>query len=549
MFSPSNEPKNYSRFTPEWAAENYAKDSRRLYSASTGWSDPSQVNGGAQFATLVRFGRGELRNASGWFGRDYRTALQDVHIPVLAHEVGQWCAYPDFDVMKKFTGYLQPGNYEIFKYIAEQEGVLDEDHAFAWASGRFQVACYKEEIEANLRTPGLAGFQLLDLHDYLGQGTALIGALDAFWESKGYVTAAEYRRFAGPTVPLARLANRMFTSDQTLESEVELYHFGEHPITNAVPQWKIVNSSGATVASGAWDARDIPIGKNIPLGKISADLSKLAAPAAYKLVIGVEDNVRNLKNIFRSGTKMSEPPHVGSYQIIENDWNFWLYPAQVDTNTPPDIFVTHNWSEAAMRLAAGGKVLFMPGNADLDPAKCPPMKNVPIFWNIQMTVRPPANPRPRFDAFLGLLCDTNSPVLAEFPTEPNCDWQWTQLVNNVRSVNLSSAPRSLRPIVAAIDDWNRNWRLGVIFECNVGPGRLLVSAINLDNVRGGSGLQQLRRSLLDYMAGEKFKPSATLTPEEAASLWVNGANATTTEPARAFDPDLNDGTIPVPKKP
>src|SRR6185437_483523 len=116
------------------------------------------------------------------------------------------------------------------------------------------------------------------------------------------------------------------------------------------------------------------------------------------------------------------------------------------------------------------------------------------------------------------------------------------LVNGVRSVNLSQAPRSLRPIVWAIDDWNRNWKLGVIFECNVGPGRLLVSAINLD--RDGSGLQQLRRSLLDYMAGEKFKPSATLTPEEFASLWVKGANAPTTEPARAFDPDLNDGSIP-----
>jgi beta-galactosidase len=84
--------------------------------------------------------------------------------------------------------------------------VLDEDKDFAWASGRFQLECYKEEIEANLRTPGLAGFQLLDLHDYLGQGTALIGVVDAFWEPKSYVTAEEFRSFAGPTVPLARLA-------------------------------------------------------------------------------------------------------------------------------------------------------------------------------------------------------------------------------------------------------------------------------------------------------------------------------------------------------
>jgi len=525
LLSPSNEPRNYSRFTPQWAATNYLNDNRRLYSAGTGWADPSQVFGGAQYASLVRFGNGELRNTSGWFGGDYRDALDTVHIPVLAHEVGQWCAYPDFDVIDKFTSYLKPSNYDIFKYIAEQEGVLDQDHAFAWASGRFQVATYKEEIEANLRTPGLSGFQLLDLHDYLGQGTALIGVVDAFWQPKSYVTAAEFRRFAGPTVPLARLEHRIYTSDQTLESDVEIYHFGEMPITNAAPYWEIVNSSGRTVANGDWDARDIPIGKNIPIGKVSADLSKLTAPGAYKLVVGLKDS------------------------SVENDWNFWLYPAQVDTNTPSDVLVTRDWKEAMTKLAAGGKVLFMPGSGDLDPTKCPPMKNVQVFWNIQMTVRPPANPIAKFDAMLGLLCDTNHPALAEFPTEANCDWQWTQLVNNVRSVNLTAAPRELKPIVWAIDDWNRNWKLGVIFECNVGPGRLLVSAINLAGKRGGSELQQLRRSLLDYMAGEKFKPAATLTPEQAGSLWTEASSApASTQPTRKFDPDLNDGTIPTPAK-
>jgi hypothetical protein len=477
-----------------------------------------------------------LRNTSGWFGRDYHNALETVHIPVLAHEVGQWCAYPDFDVMKEFTGYLQPGNYDIFKYIAGQQGVLDEDKDFAWASGRFQLECYKEEIEANLRTPGLAGFQLLDLHDYLGQGTALIGVVDAFWQPKSYVTAGEFKRFSGPSVPLARLPRRIYTSDQTLESDVEMYNFGEEPIAGATPYWRILNASGKPVAYGAWPSRDIPIGKNIPLGKVSADLSKLPAPAQYKLMVTVD------RGLLSSGL----------HNIFLNDWNFWLYPAQVSTATPSDVLATHNWSEAATNLAAGGKVLFMPGAADLDPAKCPPMKNIPVFWNIQMTVRPPANPTPKFDAMLGLLCDTNHPALAEFPTEANCDWQWTELVNNVRSVNLSKAPLSLRPIVSAIDDWNRNWRLGVIFECNVGTGRLLVSAINLDNERGDPELQQLRRSLLDYMAGNNFKPAATLTPEQVASLWMAGSSSpATTQPARAFDPDLNDGTVPnsAPQKP
>jgi hypothetical protein len=257
-------------------------------------------------------------------------------------------------------------------------------------------------------------------------------------------------------------------------------------------------------------------------------LTNLPAPAQYKLVA------------------MAESPN-GNFQ---NNWNFWLYPAQIEDSKVSDVLVTGVWADAEKKLADGGKVLFMPTAADLDPAKSPPMKNVPIFWNIQMTVRPPQNPRPRFDGFLGLLCETNSPALAEFPTDKNCDWQWTALINNVRAINLTAAPRELKPIVWAIDDWNRNWKLGVIFECNVDKGRLLVSAINLDNERGGPELQQLRRSLLDYMGSEKFHPVTTLTPEQVRGLWSHGTSATN-EPARMFDPDLNDGSIPAkpPSKP
>ena len=84
---------------------------------------------------------------------------------------------------------------------------------FLLASGKLQTLCYKEEIESALAHARDGGFQLLDLHDFPGQGTALVGVLDPFWEEKGYVSAEEYRRFCGPTVPLARLVKRVFTQD------------------------------------------------------------------------------------------------------------------------------------------------------------------------------------------------------------------------------------------------------------------------------------------------------------------------------------------------
>lgn len=520
LLSPSNEPAGrYQLVTPSWARAWYKKDDRRLYSAGTGWSDPAQVTGGAQFAALVRFNGGELRNTTGWFGSDYRRAVENIPLPVLAHEVGQWCAYPDCDVIKEFTGYLQPSNYHIFQFIAEREGVVEFNHEFAWASGRFQLACYKEEIEANLRTPGLAGYQLLDLHDYLGQGTALIGVLDGFWNPKSYVTAEEFRRFNSATVPLARLTQRTFTTAETLSAPVELYHFGAKPLTDTQPYWKILDAKGRSVAEGEWPPREFPIGKNLPVGTVTQSLAQFPAPGAYQLVVGLQKTT------------------------VENSWNFWLYPADVAATAPADVLITNSWSDAEARLAAGGKVLFCPRETDLDPAKSPPMKKVPVFWNIQMTVRPPRNPTPRFDAMLGLLCDSKHPALAGFPTAANCDWQWTALIDDVRSINLAEAPRELRPIVSAIDDWNRNWRLGVVFECRVGSGRLLVSAINLVADPASPVARQLRRSLLDYVASENFRPSAALTPPQARALWsASAAPAVSPTAPRALDPDLDDGS-------
>jgi hypothetical protein len=287
------------------------------------------------------------------------------------------------------------------------------------------------------------------------------------------------------------------------------------------------------VASDTLDTRDIPIGKNIALGNISASLAKLPAPATYTLIVGL------------------------NYTQIENSWNFWVYPSKISDTVPDDVTVTNSWADARTALAAGKKVLFSPRDADLAPTLSPKMANVPVFWNIQMTVRTPGA-TPKFDAMLGLYVNAGDPALAEFPTNYYCDWQWTPLVNGVKSVNLDKAPRELQPIVWAIDDWNRDFRLGVIFDAWIGDGsdtdgRLVVSAIDLVNPTK-PGAQQLRRSILDYMAGD-FEPAATLTLEQVGNLWVGGnpaapdggapATPASTTP-RAFDPDLNDGTIPPP---
>ena len=168
--------------------------------------------------------------------------VQAFDVPVIVHEMGQWCVYPNFDEIRKYTGPLKPKNFDIFRDSLAEHGMLDQWRDFLRASGKLQVLCYKEEIEAALRTPGIGGFELLDLHDFPGQGTALVGVLDPFWESKGYVTPAEYRRFCSATVPLARVLKRVWTTDETFSAEVEIAHFGPAPLETAVASWKLVSA-------------------------------------------------------------------------------------------------------------------------------------------------------------------------------------------------------------------------------------------------------------------------------------------------------------------
>ena len=126
------------------------------------------------------------------------------------------------------------------------------------ASGKLQALCYKADIEAALRTKDFAGFQLLDLHDFPGQGTALVGVLDAFWDEKGYVTPEEFRSFSGETVPLARLEKRTFLNTETFKSSVEVAHYGKNPFRSVTPKWELIDTNGNILERGDFNDMDIP---------------------------------------------------------------------------------------------------------------------------------------------------------------------------------------------------------------------------------------------------------------------------------------------------
>jgi len=466
LFTHGNEPHGPKReeYLAQWVT-HWKRDGRFLVTSGSAYPQLPENQYHVHYV-----GRGP----SGWLGQDYRQSYEPYTVPIVIHEMGQWCAYPNFDEIRKYTGPLRPKNFEIFRDSLAEHGMLEQRKDFLHASGRLQALCYKEECEAALRTPGVSGVQLLDLHDFPGQGTALVGVLDAFWEEKGYIKPEAFRRFYDRTVPLARLTKRVWTTDETLVCNVELAHFGAGPISNAMPFWRLTDARGRRVAGAEWPPRNIPVDRGIMLGQISTALTACSAPGAYKLIIGLK------------GTR------------FENDWDVWILPAKPDSPPPGDVQVTSALDAAALnRLAAGDRVVL--ATDKFSPAH-PKLTFEPIFWNRYMF-----NTQHRHT--LGLWCDARHPALARFPTSAWQDWLWSDVVTHARGVILDELPRGLRPIVQPIDDWNTNRKLGLVFECRVGPGRLLICAADLTtDLDKRPAARQLRESLLAYAASAKFKP-------------------------------------------
>lgn len=482
-------------FLSGWVEHWKALDPRRLYTSASGWPqipenqfhvapDPRIQAWGQGLASRVNAKPPETRT-------DYRDTVRARPVPVISHEIGQWCAYPDLAERSKYTGYLKAKNFDIFADTLAASGMADQAAAFLHASGKLQSLLYKEDIESALRTPGMGGFQLLDLHDFPGQGTALVGVLDPFWDSKGYVTADAFRRFSGQTVPLARLDRRVFTSSETLEADIEVAHFGPKPLVGARSLWRLVGDDGQAVARGTLAVRDVPVDNGITLGHVSVSLAKLVAPRKYRLVVGIEDSP------------------------FENDWDVWVYPPRVDTAVPAGVRVVRELDAATeAQLRDGGRVVLLvpPGRVRGDALGKVELGFSSIFWNTAWTNRQAPHT-------LGVLLDPKHPALADFPTEGYSNWQWWHLVSRAGAMILDGLPKELRPTVQVIDDWFTNRRLGLVFEARVGKGRLLVTSIDLENgLEENPVARQMRHSLLRYAASDRFAPQVEVTAEAIRAL-------------------------------
>lgn len=479
------------RFVSHWKE----KDSRRLYSTSGGWpnlpvndflNDPTpRVQGWGQ-------GLNSIINAEPpRTDYDWNDYVSSHNQPIVSHEIGQWCVYPNFREIDKYTGVMRARNFEIFRDRLAGNGMLHLADSFLMASGKLQALCYKADIEAALRTKDFGGFQLLGLYDFPGQGTALVGVLDVFGDEKGYISPEAYRRFCAPTVPLVRLPRMIFDNTERLKAHAEVAHFGAADFEHVEVGWRLTDPAGRTLASDSWTVERIPTGTNcVSLGEIDCPLSAVDRPSRLNLEL-----------------------FVGEYA---NDWNIWVYPAAKGTEElAGDVLVTDRVDARTIEtLDKGGKVLLSIPEGGLSEAfgGTIAVGFSSIFWNTAWT-------EGQAPHTLGILCDPAHPALGSFPTEYHSDYQWWDAMKHGCAIEIGKLAPDAQPVVRIIDDWFTNRSLALIAEFRVGAGKVLLSGVDFtgDMERRPAG-RQLMASLLEYMNSPEFNPDAETGISELGAL-------------------------------
>ncbi|MBR5659923.1 MAG: beta-glycosidase [Bacteroidales bacterium] len=440
----------------------------------TGWESYEEYNNQVRssFAFCDAMDGGILNHFYPGTRRNFSEALRLSPVPVISHETGQFQTYPDYSEIKKYTGPLVPYNLMEFRRRLEEAGMADQAEEFHKASGEWAARLYKADIEMCLRTPNLGGFQLLDLQDYPGQGSAYVGLLDAFMDSKGIVDREEWLGWCSEIVPLAEFDKYCWTSGERFKAGIKVADFSLEPIKEVT--WTLAPDGAEPIAEGSMDC---PAGEGLlDVGDIEVDLTSVIVPSQMCLTVTAKAGEKEIKE-------------------HRNSWPVWIYPS----DNQPDktgVFVTRRLDkEALATLDAGRKVLLMPS----DTTGTVGGLFQTDYWNYRMFKNIcENNGKPVSPGTLGILTDPEHPLFREFPTEGHTDWQWFPILKASRPEIIDSL-EDVTPIVQVIDNIERNHKLALVYEKSVGKGKLLVCRADLESVQEYPEGRQFLKALLDYL--------------------------------------------------
>lgn len=426
---------------------------------------------------------------------NFDEACDKAGIPIISHETGQFQTYPDYREMKKYTGVLHPYNFEVFRRRLAAAGMLSQADDFHKASGLWSVKLYKADIEMDLRTRNMAGFQLLDIQDYPGQGSAFVGILDAFMESKGITTPEEWRQWCSPVVPLLEMKKFCFEDGEKIQAKVTVANYGGSSLYGKKLKWKIGDAEGV-MNIFTYDEGLIDVG--VLDEEISAD-----KPTKLNVSLNIEETE------------------------ARNSYDFWVYPKKALEKK--GVIIAKDLNQKVVKvLEHGGKVLWMPTASShfvaADDTLSQADNATPYtvgglfqtdYWNYRMFKTICENNKKKVSpGTLGILTNPEHPIFKGFPTEMHTNWQWFPVIKESHPLVLDNFAKDYRPVVQVIDNIERNHKLGLVMEWKVGAGKLLVCMSDLEKAAKYPEGKAFYQSVIDYMRSADFNPQVKMTASD-----------------------------------
>ena len=356
-------------------------------------------------------------------------------VPVISHEVGQYVFYPDFSEISHYTGPLKPRNIEAMRENLERAGLYGEHEAFFRQTGHLAVDCYKREIETLLRSREVSGFQLLDLQDYTGQGTALVGVLNAMMENKGLISAEEWREFCAGTVVLGEFASFTGMMGEDIRFDVQ--------ISECDPE-KQHTCIRCTLMDGERELYACDVTPGARQGRLTDAVSVTFPAECYRDAMQERITGLTVALTLADGTR--------------NHYPIWLIP-QVD------IRITREGIEKDGRMVtfvsaeekADGAAIVVPSAEGQLPAEyCTDFWCYPMFRSISESMGKPVPV-----GTMGLSIDTASPLLKRFAQEDYTTPAWHAIL---QTAHVQRLPADIRPAVQMIDNTERCARLGILYQ-------------------------------------------------------------------------------------
>ena len=396
-------------------------------------------------------------------------------IPVVSHEIGQYETFPDFNEIDRYTGVLKARNLAEFRRRLDEKGMLDFAGDYFRNSGALAVACYKDELETALRSSRLGGFQILDIQDFTGQGTALVGVLNSFMENKGLVSAEDWRSFCSDAVIQAEFDSYITLPGQDFPFTASLSWFRKEALPDSTLCCTLKTADGETLASLSQRLPAITEQGRHVLGDFTLPLPAASSPSALFLTIELE------------GTG------------IVNKYTLWTYPAKDGVSAQS---AAQALSLAGLPKIAGTAkscLFFLPAEeniASIEGTYCTD------FWCYHMFRLISLNMKKEIPVgTMGLSIQKEHDALKGFPCESFSTPQWHSIVTASRSTILDGT--KLRPIVQTIDNFDRNYRLGLLYEIYLSDLDLGVLVCTSDLPRlmkeGYPEAQALYDSLTSYL--------------------------------------------------